>query len=44
MTQALTTVTEKSMSNRMSFAVHTSLLGSFVSLVGYLAVVCHHVH
>ncbi|WP_415283736.1 hypothetical protein [Candidatus Nitrososphaera sp. FF02] len=26
------------------FAVHLSLLGSFVSLVGYLAVVCHHVH
>jgi hypothetical protein len=26
------------------FAVHLSLLGSFVSLVGYLAVVCHHAH
>jgi hypothetical protein len=26
------------------FAVHLSLLGSFAGLVGYLAVVCHHMH
>ena len=29
---------------RRVFAVYLSLPGSFVSLVGYLAVVCHHVH
>ena len=28
----------------LSFAVHASLLGSFVALVGYIAVICHHVH
>ncbi len=28
----------------LSFAVHSSLLGSFVALVGYIAVICHHVH
>jgi hypothetical protein len=26
------------------FFIHVSLLGGFVGLVGYLAVVCHHLH
>jgi hypothetical protein len=26
------------------FFIHLSLLGGFVGLVGYLAIVCHHVH
>ncbi|MEW6604012.1 MAG: hypothetical protein AB1351_04905 [Thermoproteota archaeon] len=26
------------------FVVHASLLGGFVGLVGYLALVCHHIH
>ncbi|MGI0020516.1 MAG: hypothetical protein ACREAY_08595 [Nitrososphaera sp.] len=30
--------------SRLSFAVHASLLGSFIALVGFIAVICHHVH
>jgi hypothetical protein len=26
------------------FFIHLSLLGGFLGLVGYLAIVCHHVH
>jgi hypothetical protein len=26
------------------FFIHASLLGGFVGLVGYLGVVCHHLH
>jgi hypothetical protein len=26
------------------FIIHISLLGGFIGLVGYLAVVCHHMH
>lgn len=28
----------------LGFFVHASLLGGFIGLVGYLTVVCHHVH
>jgi len=33
-----------SLEEKKDFFIHLSLLGAFLSLVGYLAVVCHHVH
>ncbi len=44
MAQALTTLSTKPTINRVSFAVHTSLLAGFVGLVGFVASVCSHVH
>ena len=29
---------------KQDFFIYLSLLGGFLSLVGYLAIVCHHVH
>jgi hypothetical protein len=29
---------------KMDLFIHLSLLGGFLGLVGYLAIVCHHVH
>ncbi len=29
---------------KLDFFIYVSLLGGFLSLVGYLAIVCHHVH
>lgn len=30
--------------NNLLFGVHLSMLGSFVGLVGYLGMMCHHMH
>ncbi|AIC14822.1 hypothetical protein [Nitrososphaera viennensis] len=30
--------------SNLLFGVHLFMLGSFVSLVGYLGVMCHHLH
>jgi hypothetical protein len=43
MAQVAPTITASSTS-KLSFAVHSSLLASFLALVGFLAVACHHVH
>jgi hypothetical protein len=29
---------------KQDFFIYLSLLGGFLSVVGYLAIVCHHVH
>jgi len=45
--QASTTVSKQKKSafaGKLGFIVHASLLGGFIGLVGYLAVVCLHMH
>lgn len=44
MAQQQRTVTKPRAENmqRLSFAVHASLLGGFVGLVGFVAIACHH--
>jgi hypothetical protein len=32
------------LAEKRDFFIYLSLLGGFLSLVGYLAIVCHHVH
>jgi hypothetical protein len=47
MAQASTTarrVQKSNNSNNLLFGVHLSMLGSFVGLVGYLGMMCHHMH
>lgn len=44
MAQAVSTIPVKKGIQKGLFAVHLSLLGSFVSLVGYLGANCHHIH
>lgn len=33
-----------SLAEKREFFIHVSLLGGFLGLIGYLAVVCHHGH
>jgi hypothetical protein len=42
MAQAVSALPVKAGIQKLSFAVHLSLLGSFVSLVAYLGANCHH--
>ncbi|MCI0564423.1 MAG: hypothetical protein MN733_38620 [Nitrososphaera sp.] len=35
---------KRSLADKAAFAAHISMLGTFVTLVGFLAVVCHHAH
>lgn len=42
MAQTVSTLPVKASIQKLSFAVHLSMLGSFVSLVTYLGVNCHH--
>jgi hypothetical protein len=32
------------LAEKKDFFIHLSLLGGFLGLVGYLVIVCHHVH
>jgi hypothetical protein len=32
------------LAEKQGFFIHLSLLGGFLALLGYLAIVCHHVH
>lgn len=43
MAQAVSTLPVKAGIQKLSFAVHLSLLGSFASLVTYLGINCHHI-
>lgn len=44
MAQSLTAVSAKSISYKLSFAVHASLLTGFLGLIGFVASACSHVH
>jgi hypothetical protein len=44
MVQTLTAVPAKLTIDRLSLAVHASLLASFIGLVGFVALVCSHTH
>jgi len=32
------------LTKQLDFFLHLSLLGAFIGLLGYLAIVCHHLH